>query len=44
MMAKNSQIQTTPLPVRNGVPLFMPVAGAPKPTIALINELRDKDC
>ncbi len=28
--------------VRNGVPLFTPEAGAPKPSLALINRLRDE--
>jgi hypothetical protein len=44
-MSKNFPIQTQPTPplVRNGVPLFKPVAGAPTPTLALINELRDED-
>lgn len=27
---------------RNGVPLFQPVAGAPAPSLALVNRLRDE--
>lgn len=29
--------------VRNGVPLFTPVAGASKPSLALVNRLRDEE-
>jgi hypothetical protein len=28
--------------MRNGVPLFVPKAGAKKPHLALVNELRDE--
>jgi hypothetical protein len=28
--------------VRNGIPLFTPVAGAAKPSLSLINRLRDE--
>lgn len=29
--------------MRNGVPLFVPKAGAPKPDLALVNRLRDEE-
>jgi hypothetical protein len=29
--------------VRNGVPLFVPKPGAPKPDLALVNRLRDEE-
>jgi len=29
--------------VRNGVPLFIPKHGAPKPDLALVNRLRDEE-
>ena len=29
--------------IRNGVPLFKTVAGAPKPSLALVNRLRDEE-
>jgi hypothetical protein len=32
-----------PARVRNGVPLFVPKAGAPKPDLALVNRLRDEE-
>jgi hypothetical protein len=30
-------------PVRNGIPLFTPVAGAGKPSLSLVNRLRDEE-
>jgi len=32
-----------PPSVRNGVPLFVPKPGAPKPGLALVNRLRDEE-
>jgi hypothetical protein len=29
--------------IRNGVPLFVPKRGAPKPDLALVNRLRDEE-
>ena len=29
--------------MRNGVPLFVPKTGAPKPDLALVNRLRDEE-
>lgn len=37
LMSKN------PPRVRNGVPLFVPKSGAPKPDLALVNRLRDEE-
>jgi len=30
-------------PMRNGVPLFTPVKGAPRPSMDLVNRLRDSE-
>lgn len=30
-------------PLRNGIPLFTPVAGASKPSLPLVNRLRDEE-
>lgn len=42
LMRKALEPQGTPR-VRNGVPLFTPIAGAPKPSLSLVNQLRDEE-
>jgi hypothetical protein len=40
-LARQSLAARAPQKVRNGVLLFVPKAGAPKPDLRIVNELRD---
>jgi hypothetical protein len=42
-LARQSLAATAPPKVRNGVPLFVPKAGAPRPDLKLVNRLRDEE-
>ena len=42
-LARQSLVAQAPLKVRNGVALLVPKAGAAKPDLQLVNELRDEE-
>jgi hypothetical protein len=41
-LARQSLAATAPQKVRNGAQLFVPKAGAPKPDLRVVNQLRDE--
>jgi hypothetical protein len=41
-LARQSLAAKAPLKVRNGVLLFVPKAGASKPNMRIVNQLRDR--
>jgi hypothetical protein len=41
-LARRSVVTSAPVKVRNGVLLFVPKAGAPKPDLRTVNKLRDE--
>lgn len=41
-LARRSLAATAPLKVRNGATLFVPKAGASKPNLRVVNQLRDE--
>ena len=42
-LARKSLAAKAPRRVRNGVPLFEPIPGAPRADLELVNRLRDED-
>jgi Bacterial antitoxin of type II TA system, VapB len=42
-LALRSLIAEKPMKMRNGIPVFTPKPGAPRPDLALVNRLRDDE-